>query len=353
MASEIDPILVRALNLLHSKHPKALEQLCALRDEALGKKPESIPEKKVEVKEAIQVETNKKIPKQTTDVITISSDSESPAVVEEMPETSTKVLASDETDGVTETVEVESSSLATKDHPDDEIVETVEELGLGYIQETLEEFGPSNLLAKRKRPKLEISTGQTMLDDLEVVSRESSPDHEMSADLAVSKCVVCSSGNGSMAGNQLVECHECHELYHQNCHKPHITDQSINDPRHVWYCRNCSKQMKQATTATGVAKLKPTASPGLSANKPQTQSFKAPIRVETKPPLFSPSSPSVNQSFIIPNLTTNIVGSGSNSSGLKSPSNANPRDVARNSMKRLQLVKKKAAAKNQQRFAKR
>ena len=44
MASEIDPILVRALNLLHSKHPKALEQLCALRDEALGKKPESIPE---------------------------------------------------------------------------------------------------------------------------------------------------------------------------------------------------------------------------------------------------------------------------------------------------------------------
>jgi hypothetical protein len=44
MASEIDPILVRALNLLHSKHPKALEQLCALRDEALGKKPEFVPE---------------------------------------------------------------------------------------------------------------------------------------------------------------------------------------------------------------------------------------------------------------------------------------------------------------------
>ena len=69
-----------------------------------------------------------------------------------------------------------------------------------------------------------------------------------------------------------------------------------------------------------------------------------------QPPLFSPSSPSINQSFIIPNLTANTAGSGSNSSGLKSPSNANPRDVARNSMKRLQLVKKKAAAKNQQRF---
>ena len=44
MASEIDPILVRALNLLHSKHPKALEQLCALRDEVLGKKPDYVPE---------------------------------------------------------------------------------------------------------------------------------------------------------------------------------------------------------------------------------------------------------------------------------------------------------------------
>ena len=64
--------------------------------------------------------------------------------------------------------------------------------GLGYIQETLEEYDSSNLLGKRKGPKLEISTGKSLLDDLEVVSRESSPDHEMTADLAVSKCIVCS-----------------------------------------------------------------------------------------------------------------------------------------------------------------
>jgi hypothetical protein len=62
---------------------------------------------------------------------------------------------------------------------------------MGYIQETLEEFAPSSLLAKRKRPKLEISTGQTVLEDFEVLSRESSPDHEMSADLSLSKCFVC------------------------------------------------------------------------------------------------------------------------------------------------------------------
>ena len=43
-----------------------------------------------------------------------------------------------------------------------------------------------------------------MLDDLEVVSRESSPDHEMSADLAVSKCLVCSRYGTSTIGIQLV-----------------------------------------------------------------------------------------------------------------------------------------------------
>jgi hypothetical protein len=64
-------------------------------------------------------------------VIATLSESDSSAVVEEIPETSTQVIAStDDTDGITETVEVESSSLAIKDEPDDEIMETVEELGM-------------------------------------------------------------------------------------------------------------------------------------------------------------------------------------------------------------------------------
>lgn len=37
------------------------------------------------------------------------------------------------------------------------------------------------------------------------------------------------------SGNQLVECQECHNLYHQDCHKPQVTDK-VNDPRLVWYC---------------------------------------------------------------------------------------------------------------------
>ena len=65
----------------------------------------------------------------STDVITISSDSDNPAIIEEIPETSAQRAGKDVTDGVTETIEVESLSLASTEHPDDEIMETVEELG--------------------------------------------------------------------------------------------------------------------------------------------------------------------------------------------------------------------------------
>lgn len=46
-------------------------------------------------------------------------------------------------------------------------------------------------------------------------------------------------------GNQLVECQECHNLYHQDCHKTPVTDKEVNDPRLVWYCARCTRQMKR------------------------------------------------------------------------------------------------------------
>lgn len=48
-----------------------------------------------------------------------------------------------------------------------------------------------------------------------------------------------------MSGNQLVECQECHNLYHQECHKPQVTDKDVNDPRLVWYCARCTRQMRR------------------------------------------------------------------------------------------------------------
>lgn len=53
-------------------------------------------------------------------------------------------------------------------------------------------------------------------------------------------CVVCK-GMDVGAQNRLVECGDCHSLYHQECHAPPIQDSQIDVPKLVWYCINCIK----------------------------------------------------------------------------------------------------------------
>jgi len=48
-----------------------------------------------------------------------------------------------------------------------------------------------------------------------------------------------------VARNQLVECIECHSLYHQECHDPPVAEADMNDPRSAWYCSNCTKAMSK------------------------------------------------------------------------------------------------------------
>ncbi|XP_069693101.1 integrator complex subunit 12 isoform X3 [Periplaneta americana] len=57
-------------------------------------------------------------------------------------------------------------------------------------------------------------------------------------------CVVCR-GMDVVARNQLVECIECHSLYHQECHQPPVAEADMNDPRSAWYCSNCTKAMSK------------------------------------------------------------------------------------------------------------
>lgn len=67
-------------------------------------------------------------------------------------------------------------------------------------------------------------------------------------------------GNGRQmtvtSGNQLVECQECHNLYHQECHKPQVTDKDVNDPRLVWYCARCTRQMKRMVSTSAAFTLR-------------------------------------------------------------------------------------------------
>lgn len=53
-------------------------------------------------------------------------------------------------------------------------------------------------------------------------------------------CVICK-GMDVGARNRLVECVDCHSLYHQECHNPPIQDSQIDVPRLIWYCSNCLK----------------------------------------------------------------------------------------------------------------
>ncbi|KAF0773759.1 integrator complex subunit 12 [Aphis craccivora] len=66
-------------------------------------------------------------------------------------------------------------------------------------------------------------------------------------------CCTCNESYVLM-GNSLVECLECHSMYHQNCHNPPIIDINLNDPRIVWYCINCRQKDSQKTDSRSSGK---------------------------------------------------------------------------------------------------
>jgi len=75
------------------------------------------------------------------------------------------------------------------------------------------------------------SGGNSSADELDL-----DVDLEGLNDLCCSICKTLNQGNG----NKLMECHTCQNLYHQECHKPAISNKEAGDPRLVWNCSNCS-----------------------------------------------------------------------------------------------------------------
>ncbi|XP_063231727.1 integrator complex subunit 12-like [Bacillus rossius redtenbacheri] len=128
-------------------------------------------------------------------------------------------------------------------------------------------------------------------------------------------CVVCH-GMGVTARNQLVECVECHALYHQECHSPPVTD--MNDARSVWYCAGCAK---------AVGKPPARASPKF-LERQDAAPFKPPSGRST--PNATPAA-----------LPKSPAGAGGSKLAKPAPPKVNIVSVD----KRLQDMKKKAAAK--------
>ncbi|CAG9115386.1 hypothetical protein JYU34_016489 [Plutella xylostella] len=120
-------------------------------------------------------------------------------------------------------------------------------------------------------------------------------------------CAVCRQ-IAVQAGNRLVECDACHALYHQDCHKPVISD---NDMGTGWQCALC-------LTSQGFVVA------GYSNSSKSSPASKSPTRVSsgtTTPVKISSSSSSSSSSSKVVTPNINIISAD----------------------KRLQIMKKKAA----------
>uniref|UniRef100_A0A3Q1HSR5 Integrator complex subunit 12 n=1 Tax=Acanthochromis polyacanthus TaxID=80966 RepID=A0A3Q1HSR5_9TELE len=167
-----------------------------------------------------------------------------------------------------------------------------------------------------KKPRLEKQenrsspiTVQTSKDLLPNINDDETNADDFAMEMGLA-CVVCRQMTVTM-GNQLVECQECHNLYHQDCHKPQVTDKEVNDPRLVWYCARCTRQMKRmaqkppqkpspvSASSAPVVKDTLVKKTELKPKADTTSTFQAFKRTEVKPPTTS----------------GNPTGSGSSSSG--------------------------------------
>lgn len=158
--------------------------------------------------------------------------------------------------------------------------------------------------------------------------------------------LLSSSGLDVTSGNQLVECQECHGLYHQECHQPNISDAEVNDPRSVFFCSECSKTIKKTTSRpkSSSSRESPITFNKSRSDSPSSVSGKSSSNLMT----------SFNKQQTLPHKPG---GSGTSSKSTSSSSSSSNSSSGNNNMastslinadKRLQNIKKRAATKLQE-----
>ncbi|MFT7815184.1 integrator complex subunit 12-like isoform X1 [Arapaima gigas] len=221
ISMELDPIFLKGLGYLHSKSKDSAQKLKALLDESLARGSDSI----YHISEKEQ-----EVPKLAV------------AKMKDVRSTNSPTLG---LNGKTSTLE-KSRKEVEKRPP-----EKVQMLRIRHSASHVK-ADVSAVVEPPKKPRLEKQeshsspvTVQSSRDlappDLSSFDETSADDFAMEMGLA---CVVCRQMTVT-SGNQLVECQECHNLYHQDCHRPQVTDKDVNDPRLVWYCARCTRQMKR------------------------------------------------------------------------------------------------------------
>lgn len=287
---ELDPIFLKGLGYLHSKSKDSAEKLKALLDESLARGSDSTYRTSLKViKLKKEAEVSKvSLPKMTKQDSKSSSTSSSPSI------TSSKSSSSDKTKKESEKRTLEKIRVDPG--------EGVEPPKKTRVDKQDSHSSP-----------IAFQTKDIPIPDFTDIDETNADDFAMEMGLA---CVVCRQMTVT-SGNQLVECQECHNLYHQECHKPQVTDKDVNDPRLVWYCARCTRQMKRMAQKTQKPPQKPapalaTAAPLLKdplvkkaelKPKPETTgSFQAFKRTEVKASVASGNSSS-SSSTLPPGLT--------------------------------------------------
>ncbi|CAH0562615.1 unnamed protein product [Brassicogethes aeneus] len=186
---------------------------------------------------------------------------------------------------------------------------------------------------------------QHRIDDIKIInyeeSKQSNSDNELELDLLKEDllCIVCNEMDVG-ARNRLLECSDCHSLYHQECHKPVVT---LEDSFDGWVCQNCkdANKKKQQVSSSNASSSVPSSSSSSKSSKSSSShrhsSSSSSYKSSSKDKYKSSSSSSKSSS-------SSSKPSSSSSSASSSRSSAPPHNLNIISAdKRLQIMKKKAA----------
>lgn len=84
-------------------------------------------------------------------------------------------------------------------------------------------------------------------------------------------CEHCLRGYGP-PGNVIVFCDACNKCWHQRCHEPHISKQTVTDSKAEWYCSECDRILhgkKKDKKANGKTSIQPAlAAPPVAVQAP-------------------------------------------------------------------------------------
>ncbi|XP_035682486.1 integrator complex subunit 12-like isoform X3 [Branchiostoma floridae] len=234
---ELDPVFVKALGYLRSKSKDSTEKLKALVDAALNKSSPSLA-----ASSAIAGKLDKDVEGRRGS----PHGQMSRLMVPGQKERRSPSLSSSSTG--------RSTPEPPKKQPDKRSLEKLKQ-------------DLTDLNKEHKKPKLEKPDPPTVREGSPpALKKEQSSDEEegeegmeTSADEFAEEmglvCVICRQMNVT-PGNQLVECAECHNLYHQDCHRPPVTDSDVNDPRKVWYCQRCTRTIRKMNKIQALPPLK-------------------------------------------------------------------------------------------------